>query len=82
MIPQPGARTVSVSDAAKAVGVTRRTIYAWMDRGLLAYTYTAGGTRRILWDSLWRDAKGHAFSGGDEGGSHHHALPTPHGAAD
>ncbi len=46
--------TCSVSQAAKMAGVSKRTIYNWMDGGLVAWIHTAGGGRRIFVGSLWR----------------------------
>jgi excisionase family DNA binding protein len=47
-------RTVSITQAAELVGVSRRTIYNWMAAGRLEYCRTAGGAVRIVVDSLWR----------------------------
>jgi excisionase family DNA binding protein len=47
-------RTVSITQAAELVGVSRRTIYNWMAAGRLEYCRTAGGAVRIAADSLWR----------------------------
>lgn len=54
-VPEPMRRkTVTVEEACKAVGVTRRTIYNWMAQGKIEYTETAGGSKRIYADSLWK----------------------------
>lgn len=47
--------TVSIAEACGLVGVTRRTIYNWMDSGKVAYVRTAGGSVRIFSDTLWRE---------------------------
>ncbi len=47
--------TVSIMEACKVVGVSRRTIYNWISDGRLEYKRTAGGSVRIYEDSLWRD---------------------------
>lgn len=54
--PEPR-QTVSITQAAGIVGVTRRTIYVWMAAGKLQYRRTAGGAVRIYADTLWRDEK-------------------------
>lgn len=48
---EPGA---TVEEACTVAGVGRRTLYNWMDRGLVHWRYTAGGARRIRFRSLWR----------------------------
>ncbi len=47
--------TVSIMDACKVVGVSRRTIYNWIADGKVEYKRTAGGSVRIYEDSLWRE---------------------------
>jgi excisionase family DNA binding protein len=47
-------QTVSIMDACKVVGVSRRTIYNWITAGKVEYVRTAGGAVRIFEDSLWR----------------------------
>jgi excisionase family DNA binding protein len=47
-------RSVSITQAADLVGVSRRTIYNWLAAGRLEYCRTAGGAVRIAVDSLWR----------------------------
>jgi len=37
--------TVYLDDAAAAIGVSRRTLYYWMDQGLLPYRKTPFGRR-------------------------------------
>lgn len=47
--------SVSIQQACAVVGVSRRTIYNWLETGKLAYRRTAGGSVRIFVDSLWRE---------------------------
>lgn len=47
-------QTVTIMKAAEVVGVSRRTIYAWIASGKVEYVRTAGGSVRIYADSLWR----------------------------
>lgn len=46
--------TVSIKQATQIVGVSRRTIYNWIDRGKVQYRRTAGGAIRIYPSSLWK----------------------------
>lgn len=46
--------TLSVMKAMKEVEVSRRTIYNWIDAGKVEWLRTAGGSIRIVTDSLWR----------------------------
>jgi excisionase family DNA binding protein len=47
-------KTVSILQACAHVGVSRRTIYNWINSGKVEYVRTAGGSVRIFADSLWR----------------------------
>lgn len=47
-------RTVTIKEAQIAVGVSRRTIYNWINAKKVDYVRTAGGSVRIFEDSLWR----------------------------
>jgi excisionase family DNA binding protein len=47
-------QTVSIVEACRQVGVSRRTIYNWMAGGKVEYVRTAGGAVRIFSDTLWR----------------------------
>jgi excisionase family DNA binding protein len=47
-------RLVTIAEATRLVGVSRRTIYNWIADGKLEYLRTAGGAVRIYADSLWR----------------------------
>lgn len=55
MPPDFTRKTVSVMDAAEMIGVSRRTLYNWMDEKKIEYVRTAGGSRRIYVDSLLHD---------------------------
>ncbi len=50
-------QTVSINQAAARAGVTRRTIYHWIEDGRVEYVRTAGGAIRIFVETLWRDAE-------------------------
>lgn len=57
-------RTVSIRQACELAGVSRRTLYNWMDAGKVEFRYTAGGSRRIFEDTLWRPAAAASFHKG------------------
>ena len=46
--------TLSIVEACRQVGVSRRTIYNWMADGKVEYVRTAGGAVRLFTDTLWR----------------------------
>lgn len=48
-------RTVSIKEACGIVGVSKRTIYNWLNAGKLEFKRTAGGSIRIVESSLWQD---------------------------
>ena len=48
-------QTLSILQACAHVGVSRRTIYNWINSGKVEYVRTDGGAVRIFADSLWRD---------------------------
>jgi excisionase family DNA binding protein len=48
-------QTLSIMKACEVVGVSRRTIYNWIQAGKVEYVRTAGGSIRIFADTLWRD---------------------------
>lgn len=52
----PTRQSVSVMRAGELAGVSRRTIYNWMNSGKVEWFRTAGGSRRIYTDTLWREA--------------------------
>ena len=47
-------RWLMIMDAAREVGVSRRTIYNWLAQGKLETQRTAGGSIRILARSLYK----------------------------
>ena len=51
--PEPMRRkTLTIAQACEAVGVSRRTIYNWMDAGKVVFVRTAGApgaSTRALW---------------------------------
>jgi len=51
-------QTLSILQACAHVGVSRRTIYNWINSGKVEYVRTAGGAVRIFADSLWRSPGG------------------------
>lgn len=51
-----GRPTVNIQQACTVVGVSRRTIYNWLNAGKLEWVRTAGGSIRIVTDSLYRSA--------------------------
>lgn len=48
-------KTLSILQACKLVGVSRRTIYNWLATGKVEYVRTAGGSVRIFADTLFRE---------------------------
>lgn len=48
-------KTALVEQAAEMLGVSRRTIYNWMRKGMVEYVLTPNGSRRILTDTLPRE---------------------------
>lgn len=47
-------RYISIMRACEVAGVSRRTIYNWLNAGKLTIKRTAGGSVRILESSLFR----------------------------
>jgi excisionase family DNA binding protein len=47
-------QTTSIMKACELVGVSRRTIYNWLQAGKIEYVRTAGGSVRIFVDTLFR----------------------------
>ena len=43
---------LTIEQARTRVDVSRRTIYNWLERGLIEYVRTAGGAVRIFADTL------------------------------
>jgi excisionase family DNA binding protein len=58
-------KTLSILQACQHVGVSRRTIYNWINSGKVEYVRTAGGSVRIFADSLWRKPEAADASQGD-----------------
>ena len=48
-------RADSINTATELVGVSRRTLYNWIQQGKVEFRRTAGGSVRIYVDTLWRD---------------------------
>jgi len=48
--------TVSIMQAVELTGVSRRTLYNWMNESKVEFIRTAGGSRRIYTDTLFRNA--------------------------
>ena len=51
--------TVSIPRACELVGVSRRTIYNWINGGKVQYVRTAGGAIRIFAETLYREPDPH-----------------------
>lgn len=49
--------TCSINRACTLVGVSRRTIYNWLEQNKIEAIRTAGGQQRIYVDTLWRTDK-------------------------
>jgi len=50
----PVPRSVLIDQAAAELGVSRRTIYYWIESGKLQTVRTiSGGSQRVLTDSIW-----------------------------
>ena len=47
-------KTATIKQACELVDVSRRTIYNWIASGKVDYVRTAGGSVRILVDTLWQ----------------------------
>jgi hypothetical protein len=48
---------VTVNKAAQLAGVCRRTIYAWISRGLVETRFTPGGALRVVTATLIREQR-------------------------
>lgn len=53
-----GRRTVNIVQACEIAGVSRRTIYYWIEAGKVEVCYTPSGRIRIVADTLLRCRKG------------------------
>ncbi len=51
-----GCQLLTIHEAAEFCKVSVKTIYNWMDRGLIEWAETAGGKRRIFRGSLTRQS--------------------------
>ena len=64
-----GRETVCIKEACQQVGVSKRTLYNWMEAGKVQWVQTAGGSRRIFADTLWRQKRDYQMSAvGDDVG--------------
>lgn len=52
-----GKKLVTIMQAKEIVGVSRRTIYLWMQKNKIEWIKTAGGSIRIIEDSLFQWSK-------------------------
>ena len=58
-VPMPAPRRlVNIAQACELVGVSRRALYYWMESGKVEYVRTAGGSRRIFVDTLFKPPMG------------------------
>lgn len=53
--PLMDAETLTVYEAALLCKVSRRSIYSWITQNKVKYIKTAGGRRRIIKSSLFRE---------------------------
>lgn len=53
-IDGPDRRTVNIAQACAIAGVSRRSIYYWLEAGKVEYVRTAGGKIRIYVDTIIR----------------------------
>lgn len=56
-INAPTRDTVSITKAMELTHVSRRTLYLWMLNGKVEWVRTAGGSRRIFTDTLFREGQ-------------------------
>ncbi len=61
-------KTISIRQACDLVDVSRRTIYNWIASGKVERVRTAGGSVRVLVDTLWRAPDDTAVSRSDSRG--------------
>ena len=54
----PIGKTLSISQTAKEVGVCRRTVYNWLNRGLVEFKRLPSGSIRVFESSLWKEKLG------------------------
>ena len=66
-------KTVSIMQACEIAGVSRRTIYNWLNAGKLEYRRTVGGSVRIVAESLWVGSEVQRMSWSKEDGNASHS---------
>lgn len=52
-----GTQVVTILNAAKLTGRSRRTIYNWIQRGLVEVVWTPSGQKRVKVASLFKEAR-------------------------
>lgn len=55
-----GRAVISINECAYVAGVSRRTVYNWINEGKIQFVLTPSGTRRIFLDSIWHDREDEA----------------------
>ena len=71
---------VSINEARQLAGVSRRTIYYWMDQNYVQWVFTAGSQRRIVAATLFRPGNvtpGTVPIGSAHGSPNDPAVPEP-----
>jgi len=59
-----GREVLTITQACKAVGVCRRTVYNWIKKNKVECVRTPSGVTRIFVDTLWRSAENEVRRGG------------------
>lgn len=54
LVLPPHRTTVTIKQACALAGVSRRTIYNWMDKDKVAFCRVASGSRRVYLDTLFQ----------------------------
>lgn len=57
--PESGRKLLSVNEVQDMAGVSRRTVYNWMNAGLVDFILTPTGIRRIYADTVFRNVPDH-----------------------
>jgi excisionase family DNA binding protein len=52
MVHSMDAELITIKEACEFLGISRRSLYMWMDSGKVKFVRTAGGSRRIIASSL------------------------------